>query len=78
MKLQEFAAKYNCTLSRACMEILVPNGHKSRKWRGRITFRAVCPESAKTPELKKIALAYSKMKGFSSYVKIHEASLAPY
>ena len=72
MKLQEFAAKHNCTLSRACQEILVPNGHKSRKYRGRVTFQAVCRESEKTPELKKIARAYAAMKGMHSYVRIHD------
>ncbi len=72
MKLQEFANKHNCTLSRACLEILVPNGHKSRKYRGRVTFRAVCRESAKTPELKKIARVYAVMKGMRSYVRIHD------
>ena len=72
MKLQEFAAKYNCTLNRACLEILVPNGHKSRKYRGHVTFRAVCRESAKTPELKKVARAYATMKGMKSYVRIHD------
>lgn len=76
MKLQEFATKYNCSLNRACLEILVPNGHKSRKYRGRITFRAVCRESQKTPELKKIARAYAAMKGMNSYVKIHDEEAA--
>ncbi len=72
MKLQEFAAKYNLSLNRACLEILVPNGHKSRKFNGRVSFLAVCRESQKTPELKKIAKAYAAMKGMKSYVRIQD------
>ncbi len=48
--LQDFASRYNCTLMRACTEILTPNNARSERCPdggGRPTMEPVAPESEK-------------------------------